>query len=88
MISPSTRDASTAAVEEVVTCGASTSSVEARTGLGDDVERSSGFFYHCQCPVVPDLQRCSPPFPCHLHTQRQCEDKEQSHRISHDMTQQ
>jgi hypothetical protein len=42
MISPSTRDASTATVEEVVAWGASTSSVEAGTGLSDDVERISG----------------------------------------------
>jgi hypothetical protein len=38
MISPSTRDASTATVDEVVACGASASSVEAGTGSGDDVE--------------------------------------------------
>jgi hypothetical protein len=38
MISFSTRDASTAAVEEVVARGASTSSVKAGTCSGDDVE--------------------------------------------------
>jgi hypothetical protein len=38
MISPSTRDASTAAMEEVVAWGASASSVEAGTRSGDGVD--------------------------------------------------
>jgi hypothetical protein len=42
MISSSTRDTSTAAVKEVVAWGASTSSVEAGTSSGDDVDGSSG----------------------------------------------
>jgi hypothetical protein len=42
MISPSTRDASTATVEEVVARGASASSVEVGTSSGDDVDGSSG----------------------------------------------
>jgi hypothetical protein len=42
MISPSTRDASTAAVEEVVARGAPALSMEAGTGSGDDVEGSTG----------------------------------------------
>jgi hypothetical protein len=42
MISPSTRDATTAAVEEAVARGASASSVEARTNSGDDVDGCSG----------------------------------------------
>jgi hypothetical protein len=41
LISPSTCDASTTAVEEVVARGSSASSVEAGTSLGDDVEGSS-----------------------------------------------
>jgi hypothetical protein len=53
MISPSTRDASTAAVEEVVARGASTSSVEERTGLGDDVEGSSGSSSSPSMPYSP-----------------------------------
>jgi hypothetical protein len=44
MISPSTCDTSTAAVEEVVAWGASASSVEAGTNSGDDVEGRSGSF--------------------------------------------
>jgi hypothetical protein len=42
MISPSTHDASTAAMEEVVARGASASSVKAGIRSGDDVEGSSG----------------------------------------------
>jgi hypothetical protein len=44
MISSSTRDASTAIVEEVVAWGAFASSVEAGTCLSDDVEGHSGSF--------------------------------------------
>jgi hypothetical protein len=42
VISPSARDASTAAVEEVVAWEASTSSVEEGTSSGDDVDKNSG----------------------------------------------
>jgi hypothetical protein len=42
IISPSTHDASTAVVKEVVDRGASAASVEAGTSSGDDVEGSSG----------------------------------------------
>jgi hypothetical protein len=41
MISPSTRDASTAALEEVVAWGAFASSVKAVTELSGDIEGSS-----------------------------------------------
>jgi hypothetical protein len=41
LISPSTRDASAATVEEVVACEASASSVKAERDSGDDVEGSS-----------------------------------------------
>jgi hypothetical protein len=44
MISPSTHDASTAAVKEVVASGASASSVEVGTSSSDDVDGSSGSF--------------------------------------------
>jgi hypothetical protein len=39
---PSTHDASTTTGEEVVASGAPASSVKAGTGMGDDVEGSSG----------------------------------------------
>jgi hypothetical protein len=42
MISPSTRDASTAVVEVVIARGASASSVKAGTCSGDDVKGNSG----------------------------------------------
>jgi hypothetical protein len=42
MISPSTRDTSTAVVEEVIAWGAPASSVEVGTCSGDDVDGSSG----------------------------------------------
>jgi hypothetical protein len=42
MISPSTRDVSTAAVEEVVALGASALSVETETSSSDVVEGCSG----------------------------------------------
>jgi hypothetical protein len=42
LISPSTRDTSTAVVDEVVARGASALSVKAGTSSGDDVEGSSG----------------------------------------------
>jgi hypothetical protein len=42
--------------------------------------------HHHRHPIVPHLQICSRPFPCHLHTQRQHEDKEQSRRMAHHMT--
>jgi hypothetical protein len=44
MISPSTCDAFTAAVEEVVARGAFASSVEAETSLGHNVDGSSGSY--------------------------------------------
>jgi hypothetical protein len=88
MISPSTHDASTAAIEEVVTQGVSTSSVETGTCSGDDVEGSSGLSLSPLKPYSPSSTTCSPPFPCHLHTQRYHVGKEQSHRRSHHMTQQ
>jgi hypothetical protein len=50
MISPSTCDASTAAVEEEVSLGASALSVEAGTGSGDDVGGSSG---SSSSPLMP-----------------------------------
>jgi hypothetical protein len=42
IISPSICDASTTVVEEVVAWGASASSVEVGTGLGDNVDGRSG----------------------------------------------
>jgi hypothetical protein len=53
MFSPSTRDASTATMEEVVTWWASTSSVEAATCSGDDVEGSSGSSSSPSTPYSP-----------------------------------
>jgi hypothetical protein len=88
MISPLTRDAYTVAVEEVVAWGAFASSVEAGTSLSADVDESSGSSSSRSNLVVPHVQRCSPPFPCHLHIQRNHDDKELFCRRSHNMTQQ
>jgi hypothetical protein len=57
MISPSTHDASTIAVEEVVACGASASSLEAGTSSGDDVEGRSGSSSSWSTPYSPSYTK-------------------------------
>jgi hypothetical protein len=87
MISPSTRDTSTTAMEEVVTLGASVSSVEAGTSSDDDVDGCSGSSSSPSKPCSYLSIKMLSPFPCHLHTQRHHEEKEQFCGRSHHMTQ-
>jgi hypothetical protein len=69
MISPLTCDASTAVVEEVVAWGASTSSVEAGTCSGDDVEVSSDSSLSPSTPYSPSSTKMlSSIFLLHAHS--------------------
>jgi hypothetical protein len=73
MISPSTRDAFIAAVEEVVASGASASSVEERTCSGDDVEGSSGTSSSSSMPYSPSSTKMISSIflsPAHSKTSR------------------
>jgi hypothetical protein len=73
MISPSTYDASTTAVEEVVAWGASASSVEAWTGSGDDVAGSSTSSSSPSMPYSPSSTKILSSIslsPAHWKTSR------------------
>jgi hypothetical protein len=70
MVSPSTRDTSTAVVEEIVVSGASDSSVQAETCLSDNVDGSRGSFSSRSKSYSSSSTKMLSSFPCHMHTQR------------------